>query len=224
MILAIETATATCSVALGVDGNVIDSDSSHIDKSHSKILTGQIQSLIARSEKQLDQLSVVAISIGPGSYTGLRIGLSVAKGLCYALDIPLIGISTLASLAHHGIEKIQQSDCLYVPLIDARRQGVYTAVYNNELSCLQDESALELTSNSFAHLLEKKKIHFFGNATDKASKIIDHDNAMFHSELAITSESLIPLAYKRAKSNLFDSVAYLEPMYLKGLYTKTPQK
>jgi len=222
MILGIETATPTCSIALGSNGKVIASDSIYIDKSHSKILTTQIQNLIERSQTKMDQLEAVAISIGPGSYTGLRIGLSVAKGLCFALSIPIIGISTLLSMAYSAHQIIADDEALYAPLIDARRLDVYTAVYNSKLESIIYEQSIMLNPNSFQQSLDDKKVNFFGTATIKASELIQHSHAFFHANFMISADSLIPLATKKLDEKAFDSLAYLEPTYLKGVYTKTP--
>jgi tRNA threonylcarbamoyladenosine biosynthesis protein TsaB len=212
VILCLETATTNCSVALSVNGSVIalqEDDSpgfSHAEKLHVFIDKVLIEAGIKKEE-----LDAVAVSKGPGSYTGLRIGVSAAKGICFALDIPLISVATLQSLA----SSVEPSNGLVIPLLDARRMEVYSAVYNSENVELRETRAEVVTSESFSEYLHKGQVIFLGSGTRKFSEICEHPNAVFIEERSPSAAQMVSIAeLKHQKSDLED-VAYFEPYYLK---------
>ncbi len=178
-ILCIETATKNCSVALCVNGNVIalqqDNPNNEPDKgfSHAEKLQGYITQVLDQGNVSKNDLTAIAVSKGPGSYTGLRIGVSTAKGLCYALDIPLIAISTLSSLAR------QVTGSLVVPMLDARRMEVYSAVFSSEMEQIREIQAQIITQDSFKTYLDMGRVTFIGDGVEKFEAVCTHPNAVF---------------------------------------------
>lgn len=171
------------------------------------------------------KLDAVAVSIGPGSYTGLRIGLSEAKGLCFGLDIPLIGVNTLKLLSVAVMfSKNIGPDDYFVPMIDARRMEVFTAVYDLALNEVMPNQAMILDENSFADLLESRKLHFIGNGADKASDLIKSQNAEFTLGIRPNAADMIALSEKAFRENDFLDLAYSTPNYIKKFHTTTPKK
>jgi tRNA threonylcarbamoyladenosine biosynthesis protein TsaB len=161
----------------------------------------------------IGDIHAVAVSAGPGSYTGLRIGVSTAKGICFANGIPLIGIDTLAAMAHPVTRIVEEGACI-VPLLDARRKEVYTAVFRADGKVLKDSHALIVDSNPFLELLEKGKVYFLGDGLAKLRSVLDHTNAVF-LDMAVSAEGVGFLAYKRYSDKKFEDLAYFEPNYLK---------
>ncbi len=211
-ILCIETTTTNCSVSISKDGNVVAlKEFNSINYSHSEKLHIFIKEVLPTAKISLKDLSAVAVSKGPGSYTGLRIGVSAAKGLCFAQDLPLISIDTLQSLAH---QLSNQSDYI-IPMIDARRMEVYTAVYDNQHNQLEETRAKILDENSFLNYLEKGKVIFIGNANEKFKAICNHSNALFLDEKLPSAKEMCELANEKYKKSDFENVAYFEPYYLK---------
>ncbi|GAB4291028.1 MAG: tRNA (adenosine(37)-N6)-threonylcarbamoyltransferase complex dimerization subunit type 1 TsaB [Marinilabiliales bacterium] len=211
-IIGIETATEICSVALSINDK-IDIIESNIKYSHSEKLSVFIDTLLKRNNLSTANLNAVVISAGPGSYTGLRIGVSVAKGLCYSLDIPMIAINTLKSMAYHFINKNKpENDSLICPLIDARRMEVYKAVYDKNLNIIDNVKAEIIDEKSFDKYL--KKIHLFGSGAEKLKTIIKNDYVVFH-DFSISAESLVLLGKRKWENKDFEDVAYFEPFYLK---------
>lgn len=179
--------------------------------SHSKRLHVFINELLEKSNVPPKDLSAISVSKGPGSYTGLRIGVSSAKGLCFALGIPLISIDTLDAFAH----QIEISDGFIIPLIDARRMEVYSSVYDNNFIKIRETKAEILSKNSFEDYLKKSKVYFLGNSNDKTKSIIDNPNAFFIDEKLPSSIQVGKLAYEKFMSNDFENTADFEPFYLK---------
>ena len=161
-------------------------------------------------------LDAVSVSMGPGSYTGLRIGVSAAKGLCFALEIPLIAIPTLDSLSR----KIKINDGYIVPLIDARRLEVYTAIFDSEYSCIEPTSAKILDKTSYNKILESNSVYFVGNATQKTNAIINHKNAVFCDQLPSATQ-MCEISFEKFRLNQFEDLAYFEPFYLKDFVAFT---
>ena len=213
-ILNIETATHICSVALSNKGETIDIEESLEDKTHAELLTVFIGKILERNKLTTKDLSAVAVSEGPGSYTGLRIGLSVAKGLCYGLKIPLIFIPTLEAMAN-GANKSIDDDYLLCPMIDARRMEVYTALYNSKLEKEVDIHAKIINSDSYKNELEKHRIIFFGTGSDKCKDDISSSSAIFLENSFISSQYMSDLSYRKFLAEEFEDVAYCEPFYLK---------
>ncbi len=184
-LVCIESSTEVCSVAVARNGETIDCLESVEGPNHARLLTGYIEQLYHRNNLYKHKPSAVAVSMGPGSYTGLRIGVSAAKGLCFASDIPLIAVCPLQSMSSFvvrnqkrwGIE-LQKPDIL-IPMIDARRMEVYTAMFDPELNAMAQVDAKVIDSGSFRHELENHRCFFFGNGAAKCRTSIDHDNALF---------------------------------------------
>ena len=213
LILCIETSTKNCSVSISENGKIIDCIENQNDKySHSEELTIFISELLKNNNIDFKDLDAVAISKGPGSYTGLRIGASTAKGLCYALDIPLLSISTLESMALE-IAK-ENPGKIYCPMIDARRNEVYCMLINQK-EILTSVEAKIIKTDSFIEFLEFEEILFFGDGAEKCKKIIDHKNANFISDFFPSSKFMSSLAERSYKKKKFENIAYFEPFYLK---------
>ena len=211
-ILNIETSTTNCSVSLFKDSELISYKQENDENySHSKRLHVFINDLLADSKVSPKDLSAVSVSKGPGSYTGLRIGVSSAKGLCFALGIPLISVDTLDAFAH----QIEFSNGYIIPLIDARRMEVYSSVYDQNFNKIRETKAEILTKDSFQEYLIKNKVYFFGNANDKTKSIIDNSNAIFVDNKLPSSIEIGKLAYIKFMSNDFENTANFEPFYLK---------
>ena len=212
-ILNIETSTKACSVSLQSNDNLVLSKESVTENfSHSEKLLTFISELIDDSPIQLSQLSAVAVSMGPGSYTGLRIGVSTAKGLCYGLNIPLISISTLQAMSI-GMST-QKKGALYCPMIDARRMEVYSAIFdinNNQIRKIQADI---LDSDSYTREL-KETVVFFGDGCEKARQVIQNENAIFVSNFHPSANYMLQLSYKKFLESDFEDLAYFEPFYLK---------
>jgi len=227
-ILHIETATHTCSVALSYEGKLILFKESHIDKSHASLLTVFIEELFQETGIPATGLDAVSISMGPGSYTGLRIGVSVAKGLAYSLRIPMLAIPTLKSMALGFLEKLEidkneNHTFLLCPMIDARRMEVYLAMYDSKLESVQDTTALIVDENSFLEELRSRKMYFFGSGAQKCKSLINHTNSYFSTDFLNSSKHMIPLAFNQFKRKEFVDLAYFEPYYLKDFVATTPK-
>lgn len=216
-ILCIETSTTNCSVALVKDKEVIrlkeDYDSTY---SHAERLHTFIEDVVKDEGISLKDLSAVAISKGPGSYTGLRIGVSTAKGLCFALDIPLISVPTLQSLA---LQVPYKKDMYIVPMIDARRMEVYSAVFSDSYKEIRKTKAEILTDSSFEGYLDKNKVCFIGNGVEKFSAICNAKNAAFISGKLPSANEMAGLGYAKFLNKDFEDVSYFEPYYLKDFVT-----
>ena len=213
LILGIETATRNCSVALFKDGIVI-AEKEHIsdDYIHAEQLTLFIQQVIESANVTLKKVEAVALSKGPGSYTGLRIGTSSAKGLCYALDIPLIGISTLKAMAFEMAKN--EKSAIYCPMIDARRMEVFSALYDVDNKQVRGVQADVVDENTYTEFLADETI-FFGDGSLKCQEIINHKNAKFIEGINPSAKNLGILANTKFENKDFENVAYFEPYYLK---------
>jgi len=215
-ILNIDTAIDNASVCISKDDQLINIAVNNNQKDHASWIQPAIKNIIALSGLSLNDLAAIAVSIGPGSYTGLRIGLSTAKGLCYALDIPLIAIGTLDMMATAAAQK----DCdLICPMIDARRMEVFAALYKKNMEKVIFPSAILLDSNLFDDVLEKKTVLFYGNGSNKFKYVTHHRNALF-DDIEINSSLLIKISNNRLRDSEFNSLAYTEPMYIKNFYSR----
>jgi len=217
-ILQIETSTTNCSVAISKNGGTIAVKELSNGYSHAENLHVFIKDILAEHKLTYTDLNAIAISKGPGSYTGLRIGVSTAKGLCFSLDIPLIAIETLEILAH----QVKKAEGFIVPMIDARRMEAYTKVYDAAFNEVRMIEAEILNETSFAAYLEKGKVVFVGNKTEKTQDVIQHENAVFVDTLP-SSKEMSELAYAKYQKNHIEDVAYFEPYYLKD-FLVTPAK
>ena len=178
-----------------------------------------IEECIKESNISFKDLSAIAVSQGPGSYTGLRIGVSAAKGLCFALDLPLIAVDTLQVLA----SKLSISDGVIIPMIDARRMEVYSAIFNSKLEKIREVQAEILTENSFEEISET--IHFVGDCAEKAKTVLTKSNFIFHEEIIYPSANeMSELSYKKFQENKLEDVAYFEPYYLKDFMATVSKK
>jgi tRNA threonylcarbamoyladenosine biosynthesis protein TsaB len=224
LILNIDTATAIGSVALAKDGVVLQTLANDKERDHAATLTVFIQEIFNTQKITPAQLDAIAVSGGPGSYTGLRVGVATAKGLCYAWNKPLIGISTLQMMAQGLRAELQDKNALYCPLLDARRQEVYTAVYDAALLPLMQPQALILTPEAFSEWLERAKVYFFGDGSEKWQQMLGrHTNAVF-APYRISAEHMIPLTEAAFQQKRFDDTAYFSPFYLKPFYTPVKEK
>ncbi len=212
-LLSIETSTTNCSVSISKNGRTITTKEDNNAKySHAESLHVFIEELLDNNSLSLQQLSGIIISKGPGSYTGLRIGVSTAKGLCYVLNIPLIAVNTLHSLAHRITTK---SNCYIIPMLDARRMEVYTAVYDNDHNTIEETKALVLDKMSYYTLLNTKNCVFIGNGVAKFKEVCNHPNASFKTQEFPSAIELNAIGFAKFKNKEFEDVAYFEPFYLK---------
>ncbi|MES2425408.1 MAG: tRNA (adenosine(37)-N6)-threonylcarbamoyltransferase complex dimerization subunit type 1 TsaB [Bacteroidota bacterium] len=217
LILQIETATTVCSVALARDGQVIAFKQVDERNIHAEVITLFIEGLLSASGLQYNDVDAVAVSSGPGSYTGLRIGVSTAKGLCFALDKPLIAVETLAAMAK-GVLLTNNVDAstLLCPMIDARRMEVYTALFDVKGNVVKPTSAEIIDEHSFAEELKHNKILFFGDGAEKCRAVLgENPNAIFVSNFTNSAIYLTQKAAEKFAKNEFEDVAYFEPYYLK---------
>lgn len=212
-VLNLETATTNCSVSVSRDGEVAFlRETAEKGYSHAENLHRFIKEGLAELKIGYEQLDAVAVSKGPGSYTGLRIGVSAAKGLCFALDKPLIAIPTLEILA----ARFGQEDGYTVPMLDARRMEVYSAVYSPDGKVVRETLAEIIDEHSFQAELESNKLYFVGNATEKCRDVITHPNAQFIGDISLPSaREMALLSEALYKEKRFENVAYFEPYYLK---------
>jgi tRNA threonylcarbamoyladenosine biosynthesis protein TsaB len=216
-ILNIDTSITNASVCLSKDDKLIGIKINKTLKDHSSWLHPAIKDLLNSAGIHLKDLNAVAVSIGPGSYTGLRIGLSTAKGLCYALEIPLIAIGTLDMMAQASSKNNVNTDLL-CPMIDARRMEVFTAVYKKTLENIIEPCAMIIDENSFTDLLKNNSILFYGNGSDKLKQLINKESAVFDT-IEINASELIKISNKRFHIEDFNSIAYTEPVYIKQFYS-----
>ncbi|MFD2552050.1 tRNA (adenosine(37)-N6)-threonylcarbamoyltransferase complex dimerization subunit type 1 TsaB [Bizionia sediminis] len=220
LILSIETATTNCSVSLSKAGETLaviedyNKGFSHAERLHSFIETILNENAVAAS-----QIAAVAISKGPGSYTGLRIGVSAAKGLCFALNIPLISVSTLEALAH----QVKTQEGFIISMLDARRMEVYAEVYNANYQSVRGIKAEVLDANSYKEFLDKSPVHFIGNGVEKTKACIRHKNAVFIENKLPSANEMGAIAFNKYKKSDFEDVAYFEPYYLKDFVAIKPK-
>jgi tRNA threonylcarbamoyladenosine biosynthesis protein TsaB len=218
LLLQIETATTSCSVALAKDGNVLGFKQVNERNIHAEVITLFIDELMIAAGMRYEQLDAIAVSCGPGSYTGLRIGISTAKGLCFALDKPLIAIETLEAMAYGTTslaDQIQDYDLL-CPMIDARRMEVFTAVFTGSGEKLQPTEAAIIDENSFHELLKNNKILFFGDGAEKCRDVLSKQpNASFFPGFVNSAVYLTQKAAEKFANKDFEDIVRFEPYYLK---------
>ncbi|WP_299522170.1 tRNA (adenosine(37)-N6)-threonylcarbamoyltransferase complex dimerization subunit type 1 TsaB [uncultured Lutibacter sp.] len=211
-ILNIETATKNCSVSISKEGKtIVLKELNSGEYSHAEKLHEFIKQVTDEVGIELSELKAVAVSKGPGSYTGLRIGVSAAKGLCFALEIPLISINTLQILAL----SISISEGVVIPLLDARRMEVYSSVFNSKNESLREVKAEIITEDSFKEYLNIQKVYFVGDGVEKCKGIITHKNATFIDDKLPSANEMSKLSFEKLKKNGIEDVAYFEPFYLK---------
>lgn len=219
--LNIDTATESAHVSISENGEVLEALVNDIQKDHAAFLQPAIAEILKKKGIVLQDLAAVAVTAGPGSYTGLRVGLASAKGICYALNKPLILINTLEALAFSFIDEVKNeeiaSTSLLCPMLDARRMEVYTAVYNNELETLLEPVAMVLDENAFSEMLSQHKMIFFGNGAAKWKNICNCSNAGF-GEAVVRPAAFSRLVLKYFNKGKFDNLAMSQPFYLKEFH------
>ena len=226
MILNIETSTEVCSVALTSEGQVLDHRENYEGQTHATLLSQYVKDMLDYARSREMKIEAIAVSIGPGSYTGLRIGLSEAKGLAFGLNVPLIGVNTLqlmtvSTMFNHFIA---EDKVLYVPMIDARRMEVYTAVYTPALEAVLEPQAMILDEHSFEDLLQQgNTLVLMGNGSDKARQVLKHEQVRFVSGIKPVAVEMMALAEKAWREQSFIDVAYSTPLYLKEFQATKPK-
>ncbi|MCK9641030.1 MAG: tRNA (adenosine(37)-N6)-threonylcarbamoyltransferase complex dimerization subunit type 1 TsaB [Prolixibacteraceae bacterium] len=229
-ILCLETSTEVCSVALAVNGTIVEEREDKSGKNHALLLTCFAEEVMKAQNRPFHQLDAVAVSGGPGSYTGLRIGVSTAKGLCYAAALPLIAIPSLEAMAHHVINDFHAAGIgnneplYYCPMIDARRMEVYAAIYDQKMQLIRNIQADIIDHLSFSEFFSNHKMLFFGNGADKCRTTIQHPNALFLDNITTSASHMAELAEAAYQNKRFADVAYYEPFYLKDFVATIPTK
>ena len=225
-ILNIETSTDVCSVALTSEGQVLDHRENYEGQTHATLLSQYVKEMLDYARSRELKLDAVAVSIGPGSYTGLRIGLSEAKGLAFGLELPLIGVNTLqlltvSTMFNHFID---EDKLLYVPMIDARRMEVYTAAYTSALDAVLEPQAMILDDHSFDSLLDDGyTLVLMGNGSDKARQVFSQERVHFIGGIKPVAVDMLALAEKAFREQQFIDVAYSTPLYLKEFQATKPK-
>lgn len=225
-ILNIETSTSVCSVAVSEDGKCIYSDIDRTGPNHNERLGSFVDEALGFADSHAIPVDAVAVSMGPGSYTGLRIGVSMAKGICYGLDIPLIAVPTLETmcvpvlLRHDSLP----DDAHLCPMIDARRMEVYSAVYDRALHTVRETQADVVTEETYKEWLDKHPVYFFGDGAEKCMDVINHPNAHYIAGIEPLAKNMFPLAERRMMNGQTEDVAYFVPFYLKDFVALKPKK
>ena len=226
VILHIETSTNVCSVAVSEDGQCIFDQVERGGMSHAEKLGTMVDEALSFTDNHAIPFDAVAVSCGPGSYTGLRIGVSMAKGICYGRDLKLISIPTLELLCVPPLlgEKIADEASLLCPMLDARRMEVYAGLYSRALKPVRPIQADVVTSETYQEWLDKGPVYFFGNGAAKCMDVINHPNARLIEDVEPLAKWMMPLAEHRFLNGQFEDVAYFEPFYLKDFVAKQPRK
>jgi len=212
IILNIETATTNCSVSIAKDGRMIAlKEHNNASYSHSEDLHQFIKETLEEAAISITDLDAIAVSKGPGSYTGLRIGVSAAKGLCFALDIPLIGISTLESM----VSQLKLQEGVVIPALDARRMEVYSAVFNSNHEQIRETGVEEVQPNIYDKFTQQGQVYVIGNGALKCREILDHPNFIFDDSVVPSAREMCSLSFREFGLNNFENNAYFEPDYLK---------
>ncbi|MDO4497635.1 MAG: tRNA (adenosine(37)-N6)-threonylcarbamoyltransferase complex dimerization subunit type 1 TsaB [Bacteroidales bacterium] len=227
-IILIETSSKACSVALSQDFDIVFKKETLEGPNHAAVLGQFVEETMQFARERGIAPQAVAVSAGPGSYTGLRIGVSEAKGLAFGLNIPLIGISTLQAMCCHVmfcpiLEEGMPEGGLYCPMMDARRMEVYTALYDAALNEVKPVSAEVVDENFLADMLDQHPIYFFGDGADKCQEVIKHPNAHFIPNIRVMAKDLMALAVKAFNAGKFDDTAYFVPFYLKEFVASKPK-
>lgn len=225
-ILHIETSTNVCSVAVSDGGEVIFNEEDHSGPNHAEKLGVFVDEALSFIDNHAIPLKAVAVSCGPGSYTGLRIGVSMAKGICYGRSIKLIAVPTLELLSVPVLlrEEIKEDNALLCPMLDARRMEVYAGLYNRALKPKREIQADIVDANTYKAFLDKGKVYFFGNGAAKCMEAIAHPNAVLIEGIEPLAKYMQPLAERRFAEKVFEDVAYFVPFYLKDFVAIKPKK
>ena len=224
-ILHIETSTDVCSVAVSEDSQVIFHQEDHRGPNHAERLGTMVDEALSFTDNHAIPFDAVAVSCGPGSYTGLRIGVSMAKGICYGRDLKLIAVPTLELLCVPILlREISEEDALLCPMLDARRMEVYAGIYDRGLRAVREIRADIVDENTYKEYLDKHPVYFFGNGAKKCISTINHPNAHLIDGIEPLAKWMQPLAEKRYLNEQFEDVAYFVPYYLKDFVAKLPKK
>ena len=224
-ILHIETSTNVCSVAVSEDGKVIFDKADRTGNNHAEALGSFVDEAMSFADSHAIPLDAVAVSSGPGSYTGLRIGVSMAKGVCYALDLPLLSVPTLELMCVPILLRNEEieDDALLCPMIDARRMEVYAALYDRALKPVRGIQADVVDGDTYRQWLDQRPVYFFGNGAAKCMATIAHPNAHLIEGIGPLAKWMMPLAEKKMLNDIYEDVAYFVPYYLKDFVAKTPK-
>lgn len=223
-ILLIETATRVCSAGIaGENGLLSLREDRSMQYSHSSQLTSFIEEVVKEAGLVFKDLDAVAVSKGPGSYTGLRIGVSTAKGFCFGLDIPLVSVYTLHALARVADQKMAEKPDFFVPMIDARRMEVYNAVFDKSLRPVRETMAEIIEADALQEFLQQGKVAFFGDGAAKCREILTHPNALFVDNVVPSVTGMTDIAMEKFSLQQFEDVAYFEPFYLKDFVAGKPR-
>ncbi len=224
-ILHIETSTNVCSVAVSEDSQVIFQQDDHSGLGHAEKLGTMVDEALSFTDNHAIPFDAVAVSCGPGSYTGLRIGVSMAKGICYGRDLKLIAVPTLELLCVPVLlREIPEEDALLCPMLDARRMEVYAGIYDRALKPVREISADIVTEETYKEYLDQRPVYFFGNGAQKCMETIHHPNAHLIEGIEPLAKWMQPLAERRFLNEQFEDVAYFVPYYLKDFVAKMPKK
>ena len=224
-ILHIETSTNVCSVAVSEDSHVIFQQDDHSGLGHAEKLGTMVDEALSFTDNHAIPFDAVAVSCGPGSYTGLRIGVSMAKGICYGRNLKLIAVPTLELLCVPVLlREIPEEDALLCPMLDARRMEVYAGIYNRALKPVREIGADIVTEETYKEYLDKHPVYFFGNGAQKCMETINHPNAHLIEGIDPLAKWMQPLAERRLLNEQFEDVAYFVPYYLKDFVAKLPKK
>lgn len=229
-ILNLESSTEVCSVALWSEGKLAAIMEDTEGMNHARLMASYIQEVMRKGNTDFKSLSAVAVSEGPGSYTGLRIGVSLAKGLCYAHQIPLIAVSPLQAMTDHIIASRKQlklsdsENLIFCPMIDARRMEVYMAMYDHQNQEIESVGARIIEEDIFNELLENHTLVFFGNGSEKISTVVRHPKAVFIHGIKTSAQFMCKLSVKAYKNKQFADLAYFEPFYLKDFIAGISKK
>ncbi len=225
-ILSIETSTDVCSVAVSQDGTCIFEKEDSSGPNHAVKLGVFVDEALSFIDSHLIPLDAVAVSCGPGSYTGLRIGVSMAKGICYGRSVKLLSVPTLNLLCVPVLlrEQIQEENALLCPKLDARRMEVYAQLFDRALNEVRPIQADVVDADTYKSYLDERPVYFFGNGAEKCIEVINHPNAHLIKNVEPLAKNMFPLAEKRMMNEQFEDVAYFVPFYLKDFVAKTPKK
>jgi tRNA threonylcarbamoyladenosine biosynthesis protein TsaB len=224
-ILCVDTSSFICSISIFENLSLISSNSSEVEKSHSKLIIQLIDQSLKDAKIKINELDAFAVSMGPGSYTGLRIGVSTIKGLCYSLDKPLISINTLEILSKSALNHINNyNDFFICPMIDARRMEVFTKMLDNDFNEVEKDKALILDDKSFNDIGGGKSIYFFGDGSNKFQKIINNKNFHFIDNIISSSKNMGELANIKYENNQFENLTTFEPFYIKDFFIVNKNK
>ena len=218
-ILNIHTATEKAMVTICNGNKILSSLINQEPKQHAAFLHTAIKKILQKNDIQINSLKAVGVTAGPGSYTGIRVGLATAKGLCFSLKIPLLTFNTLEVMALSAIGKIGDPNALYCPMIDARRMEIFTAIYDHELNVIMPASAMVLEENTFQELAEKQGIYFFGNGSEKFKKFAEKIPLSAFVTEEISSEALSHFAWGKYVRKEFTDLVFAEPLYLKDFHS-----